>query len=309
MRRHINLRQIEAFKAVIEHGTVSTAALILNVSQPAMSKLIAHLEADAELRLFDRVKGRLAPTKAGMQLYEEIDRIFSGVQQVENAVDALHRQTKGRLLIGVMPALSGVFVRRVVTAFLARHPGTYCAVEARSSQWITGALADRKLDIGFVSPSMQNPYVASELLLEHPVVCIMPIGHALASKRRITVKDLSGVPFVSFDQESSTGKRMAAVFEAAGVAPKVTLVVNVAPTLCEFVAAGEGVSLVHPVTIGGFRDRLVVRPFSPATPLAFQLCHSRESRNAHLIHDALDVARSTARQILDEALGGLSGKP
>src|SRR4051794_13727086 len=127
MRRRINLRQIEAFKAVIEHSTVSTAASVLNISQPAMSKLIAHLEADAELRLFERIKGRLAPTEQGMRLYEEIDRIFSGVQQVENAIDAIHRHSQGRLVIGVMPALSGSFVQQVVTAFLRVHPGTYCA--------------------------------------------------------------------------------------------------------------------------------------------------------------------------------------
>jgi DNA-binding transcriptional LysR family regulator len=69
--RQLNLRQVEAFKAVIEYGTVSRAAEMMNVSQPAMSKLIAHLEEDTGLRLFDRVKGRLVPTRRGMRLYEE----------------------------------------------------------------------------------------------------------------------------------------------------------------------------------------------------------------------------------------------
>lgn len=80
MVRRLNLRQVEAFKAVIEYGTVSRAAEMMNVSQPAMSKLIAHLEEDTALRLFDRVKGRLVATRRGMRLYEEIDRIFAGVR-------------------------------------------------------------------------------------------------------------------------------------------------------------------------------------------------------------------------------------
>ena len=62
MRRRLTLRQVEAFKAVIESGTISSAADLLHVSQPAMSKLIAHFEADTGLKLFDRDKGRLAPT-------------------------------------------------------------------------------------------------------------------------------------------------------------------------------------------------------------------------------------------------------
>ena len=137
-----------------------------NVSQPALSKSLAQLEADCELRLFDRVRGRLAPTEQGMQLYAEIDRIFSGVQQVENAIDALHRQAQGRVLIGVMPGLSGPFVQRVVTAFLRDHPGTYCVVEVRNSEWIMESLVGRRLDVGLMSNRMQNPFVQAEMLAE-----------------------------------------------------------------------------------------------------------------------------------------------
>ena len=158
MRRRINLRQIEVYKAVIELGTVSAAAAALNVSQPAVSKMLVQLEADCELRLFDRVRGRLAPTEQGMQLYAEIDRIFSGVQQVENAIDALHRQAHGRVLIGVMPGLSGAFVQMVVTAFLREHPGTYCSVEARSSEWIMESLVGRRLDVGLLNQQMHSPW-------------------------------------------------------------------------------------------------------------------------------------------------------
>jgi len=61
----ISLRQIEAFKAVIDNGTVSRAALMLNNLPALQSKLIAHLEADTGLKLFDRLKGRLAPTEHG----------------------------------------------------------------------------------------------------------------------------------------------------------------------------------------------------------------------------------------------------
>jgi DNA-binding transcriptional LysR family regulator len=73
MPHQINLRQVEAFKAVIETGTISRAADILHLTQPAVSKLIAHLEMDTGLKLFDRHnKRRLAPTEQGMSLYEAV---------------------------------------------------------------------------------------------------------------------------------------------------------------------------------------------------------------------------------------------
>ena len=301
MRRNVNLRQVEVFKAVIEHGTVSSAAAALHVSQPAMSKSLALFEGDCGLRLFDRVKGRLAPTEQGMQLYAEIDRIFSGVQQVENAIDALHRQTQGRLLIGVMPALSGAFVQRVVTAFLRVHPGTYCSIEARSSQWIMESLVGRRLDVGFVGSDMRNPYVESEPLMEHPVVCIMPAGHPLEARRVVVPADLARFLYVAFEPESATGQQVAAMLGAHGVSPKIAVVTNLARTVYEFVAAGTGVALVHPLMASEF-DRITVRPFEPHLPLGFLLAQGRGGRNARLVDEFVDTARITAAAMLGEAV-------
>ena len=301
MRRRVNLRQIEVFKAVIEHGTVSSAAAALNVSQPAMSKSLAQLEADCELRLFERVKGRLAPTEQAMQLYAEIDRIFSGVQQVENAIDALHRQAQGRLLIGAMPGLSGVFMQRVVTVFLQDHPSTYCSIEVRSSEWIIESLVGRRLDVGLHSTRMQNPFVQSEILGVHPMVCVMPIGHPLASKAVIVPTDLADLPFISFGAETDIGHQVTRILAAHCINPTVVLVANIAPTVCAFVASGTGVSLMDPLMVVDF-DRIVVRPFEPQTPLGFVLSYDRASRNARLVGDFIKHARLTSTTMLQEVL-------
>lgn len=303
MRRPLSLRQVEAFKAVIEFGTVSRAAAVLHVSQPAMSKLIAKLEADTGLVLFDRLKGRLAPTQSGMRLYDEIDRIFSGVQQVENAVDAIRRHDQGRIAVGVMPALAGSFVQQVTTAFLRRHPQAFCVLESRSSQRITEWLLTRRLDVGLVNSGIDNPYLASETFLGHPMVCIMPIGHPLTAKRVVRPQDLHGTAFVSFDPEHFTSQSVDAVLAAEAVQPSVVLVANIAPMLCGFVASGHGVALVHPLMAEGYGKRLVIRPFVPTIPYEFCLCRPRESRNARLVDDFIEVAHAVASSVLRKRAG------
>ena len=308
MRRRVNLRQIEVFKAVIEAGTISGAATALNVSQPAMSKSISQLEAECELRLFDRVRGRLAPTEQGMMLYEEIDRIFSGVQQVENAIEALHRQSQGRILIGVMPGLSGAFVQRVVNAFLSQHPSTYCFIEARSSEWIMESLVGRRLDVGLLSERMHNPFVGSELLATHAVVCIMPIGHPLAARHTVVPSDLAGYPNVSFGPETDIGLHITRVLSMHGVSPPVALATNIAPTVCEFVASGTGIALVHPLMVSDF-SRLVMRRFEPETYLSFSLARPRSSRNARLVDEFAKVARLVAGSMAQEAQLKSSERP
>ena len=296
MPRHINLRQIEAFKAVVENGTVSRGAELLNISQPAMSKLIAHLEFDAELKLFDRCKGRLAPTEHGMRLYEEVGRIFAGVRQVENAVEAIRREEQGRLSIGVMPALAGSYIQRATTAFLKDH-NVFCTVQSLSSQWILDWVISRKLDVGLVDAGLDSPYLVSEPLMECPLVCIMPLNHPLTDKTCIEPQDLNGVPFISSHTDTYVGRRVEAMFETYGIKVRIVLVANVATTIWEFVVAGLGVSLVPPLAISGLEQRLAVRPFVPEIPYNFQLCRSADSRNALLVDAFAEHLRQTAAQI------------
>lgn len=297
MRRHLTLRQIEAFKAVIENGSISSAARVVHISQPAMSKLIAHLESDTSLKLFDRLKGRLAPTECGMRLYEEIGRIFAGVRQIENAAEAIRREEQGRLTIGVLPALAGSFIQRATAGFLKERPAMFCSVQSLASQWIVDLVVARKLDVGLVGSSIDNPYVKLEPLMEHPMVCIMPPGHSLATKSHVECRDLDKIPFVSFNQDTYAGHLVDEMFEAHGIKPQTALVANVTPTICEFVAAGVGVSLVHPLSVTGLEDRLVVRRFKPDLPLSFQLCRLADSRNAQVVDAFVQKLRATATYI------------
>ena len=297
MPRQLNLRQIEAFKAVIEHGTVSRGAEVLNISQPAMSKLIAHLEADTKLLLFDRLKGRLAPTEHAMRFYDEIGRVFAGVRQLENAVEVIRREEQGRLEIGAMSALAGSFVQRATTQFLKAHSGVFCSVHSLSSEWIVDRLVSRKLDVGLVSGRISNPYVTLQPLLEHPLVCIMPLNHPLTQKDLIEPQDLNGEPFVAYHRDTNFGHIVESMFEKHDVHAPVALIANVAPTICEFVAAGLGVSLVHPLTVSGMESRLAVRRFSPEIVFSFQLCSIPDSRNARLVQAYLQELKATASSI------------
>jgi DNA-binding transcriptional LysR family regulator len=307
MYRPINLRQIEAFKAVIQNGTISRGASVLNISQPAMSKLIAHLEADTGLRLFDRMKGRLAPTEHAMRLYQEIDRIFAGVREVERAVEVIRREGQGRLAVGVMTALAGSFIQRVTTGFLEKHPDVLCSVQSLSSEWVVERLIARQLDLGLVSGRIDNPNVALEPLLEHPLVCIMPRDHPLAAKRRIRPQDLDQVPFVAYHPDTYFGSLVRKMFDDYKIGARVVLLANVAPTICEFVAAGHGVSLVHPLTVSGLERRLIVRRFEPTLLFRFQLCRRADSRNSQLVEAFAQQVKATAGEISRSVL--TSGRP
>jgi DNA-binding transcriptional LysR family regulator len=296
MPRPLNLRQVEAFKALIETGTVSAAAELIGLSQPAVSKLIANLELDADMRLFDRVKGRLAPTAQAMRLYDEVGRIFAGVKQVQNAMEAIRREEQGRLSVGVMPALNGAFAQRATSRFLAAAPGVFCSIQTLSSQWIVDLLIARKIDAGLIDGGVENPYVTHERLMSHPLVCVMRPDHPLADRQSVSPENLHGIPFVALHADTNLGHRVNEMLAERDVRPEIGVVANATQTICECVAAGLGVGLIHPLMMTGLEDRLVSRPFESDIEYSFQLCRSADSRNSRLV----DVFAHELRMIAAE---------
>ncbi|RVT92928.1 LysR substrate-binding domain-containing protein [Sphingomonas crocodyli] len=301
MRRHVNLRQIEAFAAVMQNGTIARAGEMLNISQPAMSKLIANLEFDSGLILFDRVKKRLVPTEHALRLRDEVERIFAGVHQVESAITALHREGQGRLVIGVMPALSGNFVQRVTSAFLRSNENVICSVQAMNSQWVVERLVARKIDVGLINGRLDNPHVLVTTLLEHPLVCIMPKDHPLSYKTHVEPDDLNQLPFVAFEPHIFVRHLVEEMFEKHRITPSIVVSASAVLTVCEFVAAGHGVSLVHPLMVSGLENHLVARPFEPSIPFKFQLCRSADSKNTRLV-DAFAAETQIIANDLSRAL-------
>lgn len=198
-----------------------------------------------------------------------------------------------------MPALAGSFIQRVTMSFLEKRSNVFCSVQSLSSQWIVDWLVTRKLDIGLVEPGLDNPYLTIEPLMEHPLVCIMRPDHPLAAKSVIEPPDIDGMPFVTLNPDSHPGHRLEVMFETYRIRPQIMLVANITPTLCEFVAAGLGISLVHPLVVSGLEHRLAVRRFDPEILFSFQLCRSVDSRNAQLVETYAQELRATAEQISD----------
>lgn len=305
MKRQLQLRQVEAFKALIEQGTVSRAAGILHVTQPAVSKLLVHLEEETGLTLFERVKGRLTPTAQGMRFYAEVDRIFSGLRQLEEAIGIIQRNDKRHLAIGVLPALSGAFIRRVTMMFLGRCSDVHPAVHMRASNVISDRVATRQMDVGFTTSLMNNPNLVVTPIMESPLVCILPVGHTLCERQSVGPEDLRNVPFVAYAANNQTTNVLSDVLRTHGVDLDVVMECETTPTLCEFVAAGLGISLVHPLSVIDMDGRLEIRRFKPDIPEYFHFCHARSPQNMELVQEYQRCAQQVAEEARAEIFGNL----
>lgn len=306
--RQPTLRQIEVFKAVIETGTVSRAAETLHMSQPAASKQLTNLEADTGIDLFERRRGLLIPTERGQRFYEEIDRIFSGLDQIAMAVDNLRNEEHGRLTIGVLPALSGRFIAAAIRNFAQKQPDVFISLHARSSQFLIDWMRSGKVDVCVVTGRIDDPHIQVEPILTMPMHCMLPLDHPLVNKASISIADIADESLIAFMHSSYSRLRLERAFEAENHVPKIVTEATTAQNVCELVAAGMGVALVHPVYAETVEGRVAMRPFVPSTVLDFQLCRLRHGRNRGLVTAFVDSARATAQTVAREGIIPRSGR-
>lgn len=285
MLRSPSLRQIEAFKAVIERGTVSGAAAALNLSQPAVSKMLAHLELDIEIELFERVRGRLVPTECAMRLYQEVDRIFGGLKQVEQAIHDIRREEDNQINLGVIPGLSGPFLSGIVARFAERRPNVLVKIHNRESYQLIDWLRAGQLDIALVNAASYAPGVRVTQIMRSDLRCMVPLNHPLASRSDVCIDDIAPYDIIAFQRNSVSRGHMDALFLRAGVRPKIRIEATTAHDVISLVGAGLGIALAHPVFCPIAAETVRAVALRPVVPLSFHLCTQASGRRKKLVED------------------------
>lgn len=267
----LRIRQIEAFRAVMQRHTVTRAAQELHISQPAVSRLIADLEHRIGFVLFERQPGRFVPTAQARVLYEEVERAFVGLDRVAQAAEQIRAMRLGTLRVAGSPAVALDLLPEIVTRFTREHPGIDVTLLAHSASTVVDKVASGQCDIGLIAEPVPHPAIRSERLAEAAMRCILPRQHRLARKRFVRPADLRGESFISFPPSFEARSVIDRVFVEAGVTRSMSIEAQLSKTIVAFVENGAGVALIDPVTAAYAGARVIVKPFEPQVPDHFYL--------------------------------------
>ena len=261
----MNLRQLEAFRAVMTAGSITHAAQTMHLSQPAVSKLIADLEHSLGFRLFVRSKGSgLTVTPEAEFFFHEVERSFIGIEGLKRTATSIRNLATGSLHIASLPALSFSFLPRVIGDFHKRYPGVSIRLYTFSSATVRQWMANQQFDVGLATRAHEISGVSSATFLRSVGACVLTPGHRLAEREVIEPEDLRGEPFISLMSGDQTRRRIDRVFEDAGVERKHVVETQYAMTVCGLVMQGVGCSIVNPAAAADFvAQGLVIRPFKP----------------------------------------------
>ncbi|MFZ8816656.1 LysR family transcriptional regulator [Klebsiella michiganensis] len=244
---NIELRHLRYFIAVAEELHFGHAAARLNISQPPLSQQIQILEQQIGARLFARTNRSVSLTEAGRQFLADSRQILSQVDDAAARAARLHHGETGELRIGFTS--SAPFIKAVsdtLSTFRRRYPDVHIQTRETNTREQIVPLNEGALDLGLMRNTQLPDTLVWERVLREPLLAMVPRDHPLASKPRVSLRELAREPFVFFDPHVGTGlyDDILGLMRRYDLMPAITQEVGEAMTIIGLVAAGLGVSIL-----------------------------------------------------------------
>lgn len=273
----MNLRELEVFNALMKAGTTVGAAESLNLSQPAVSKILKHLEARTGLKLFDRVSGRLRPTPECHTLYRHVRNVFTRLETIDRVAQDIKGGRNGVISVAATPTVANTLLAEAVTRFRGSHPDSRVIFRSIRTPDVARRVAEGEADFGVVHQPLDKAGLEAEALLPVEIVCIVPRQHRLAALEQVTLGDLAGETLVSYRPGTGIGNLIGAAFRAEGIERPVEVQTSLSATACGLVARGAAVGLHDPLHFLAVNaPDLVIRRVVPAMRISVELLFSRD---------------------------------
>jgi DNA-binding transcriptional LysR family regulator len=270
----MKFRFIEGFKAMVECGSVSAAARSLKISQPAMTKLLAQLQEDLQMVLFERQSGRLVPTPEAMSLIGSVDRAWRSVIDLQEAARDVRDMRRGGLTVVAFPSLAQTVLPEFIAEFSRDADKTTIALHSQPSLRAIEWAADGLADLGIAVVRSPRRGVNLEPLGRLEAVCALPAGHRLASRKVIRAEDLRGEVFVSLSDGDFSRSRVEAAFRPGSVERDMRLSTPQSILALALVANGAGVSVVDTAAaLVADPARVAIRKFMPTVHFDVYMYH------------------------------------
>lgn len=288
----ITFRQIDAFQTLITSGTVTKTAALLEVSQPAVSRLIADLEKTAGFKLFNRSGRELEPTLEGRLFAEEVAQSMSGLKRIEQAAQNIRDFNHVKLRLVSTPPFASTLAPVLIKKFSKRHPNVHVCLEVQSDDERIEWMVLKNQDFGVAVSTGRNRNIAAHELLCTEAVCILPVSHRLAGNKSVSPEDLVGEIFVSYFEGSLFKSDIDKAFNVAKVRRLTRYEGKTTGAIIGMVGAGLGVSIISSgFGAGSFDQRCTTVPFIPQISYTAELLWSTQRGLSTIQSEFLDMVR------------------
>lgn len=291
----MKIRHIEAIHAVMLTGSVSGAARLINLTQPAVTRTLQHAEVQLGFPLFHRSRNRLVPTQEALLLHGEITKLFTQLEAVDRLAENLRRGSVSQIRVLMVPAMGQAVLPRALSQFRRRHADVPVTVRMLNSREIVSGLTLHEADAGFIFGALQHPALHEELLGDSRVVCVAPKG-MFAPGAALTMDDLNGKPLILHDQGDYLDAALSEVQRVAS--NRGAICVQSFHAALALAQGGIGAAVIDAYTASSANTELVdVLPLEADLRMPAQVLRLESSEMSVELKYFIDCFKSAARDV------------
>ncbi|WEM40869.1 LysR family transcriptional regulator [Photobacterium sp. DA100] len=285
----MNLRQIEVFYAVMKSGSVSGAAKLLHVSQPNITRILAHTELQLGFPLFHRHKGRLIASQQALALLPEAEKVYRQLGSLQSLTCKLQKG-HSHLRVGAPPVLSTSLLPPVL-ANLCKHSAISAEISTGNQDELCNALLENQLDFAISFGQVAPPRLTSQVLKHTEMVALLPTDLPCTEYAISIASLLEIAPIIGLDARDPLGMAVKQSILHHRPDHQFQLSVRSYSTAAELVMQGMGIAIVDPWTAQNYRDKLTVRPLSEPLPVSVSLLFADNSPLSSTANQLIDLLR------------------
>ncbi|MDW2980107.1 MAG: LysR substrate-binding domain-containing protein [Rhodanobacter sp.] len=297
----MRLRHIELFHAVLTTGSLTGAADLLNISQPAASKALQHAEQQLGFALFSRVRGRLQPTQQALLLRHRVEKIAQELHDLQRLTANIARPESYPLRVTCTPTLAQALVPDATTQLRKAFPGTTAELFTRHSAEMCESLMLHETDIGLTLQDASHQGLRQESLCRGQVMVIAPPGWWSPAElaQPLPVTALAGQPMIGIAMQDALGRMLQNHLAQVDPAPRTSIWVQTYQLAYSLVAQGEGLALVDPFTASrGGGEVVQTRPLKPQLDVVLYALYRQDSPLNPVQKHFLGLVRKLGQRVL-----------
>jgi LysR family nitrogen assimilation transcriptional regulator len=245
----MDLKQLDAFVHIAELGSFTRAAITLDTNQPALSRLVRHLEVELRHTLLERNGRGVTLTPAGQRMLAHAKGILQQVQRASQDLDALHGAPGGHFTIGMTPSFARVATNQLVREFRTRFPGATISVAQGLSTNLVEWLMMGRIDVAVLYDTFDTPLIEKRTVFTEELFLIGPELETVNSTRAkktgalpasIPLRDITRYPLVIPGRMHAIRRMLESAAAEQGVRLRIELEVDAITSILDLVNDGIG---------------------------------------------------------------------
>ncbi|MGH8318390.1 MAG: LysR family transcriptional regulator [Steroidobacteraceae bacterium] len=297
----MRLRYVELFHAILTAGSITGAAKLLDISQPAASKALQHAEDQLGFALFSRVRGRVQPTQQAQLLRDRIENIIQEVQDLERLTANMSQPGSSPLRVTCTPTLAQALLPSATVLLRKAFPDVTVELSTEHSAAMCESLTLRETDIGLTLQDTGHQNLRQRVLCRGQVMVIAPPGSWRLEEltQPLPISALASQSLIGITVRDALGSMLQSHLAKIDPAPRTEVTVQTYQLAHSLVAKGDGLALVDPFTARCGGGKVVqMRPLKPFLEVVLYAMHRPDNPLNRVQKRFLHLVRQLAQGML-----------